>query len=65
MVWREYLGTLDEVDARVGRYNESLHEQAQISSKAYLIAALQIFKGIAEVNAVTIVAELGGTCSAP
>jgi len=59
VVWREYLGTLDEVDARVGRYNEALHEQAQTSSKAYLIAALQILKGIAEVNAVTLVAELG------
>ncbi|HET6344423.1 MAG TPA: IS110 family transposase, partial [Myxococcota bacterium] len=58
-VWREYLGTLDEVDARLGRYNEALHEQAQTSSKAYLIAALQILKGIAEVNAVTLVAELG------
>ena len=59
VVWREYLGTLDEVDARISRYNESLHEQAQTSAKAYLIAALQILKGIAEVNAVTLVAELG------
>lgn len=58
-VWREYLGTLDEVDARLGRYNQALHEQAQTSSKACLIAGLQILKGIAEVNAVTIVAELG------
>ena len=58
VVWREYLGTLDEVDARLGRYNEALHEQAQTSSQACLIAGLQILKGIAEVNAVTIVAEL-------
>ena len=23
VVWREFLGTLDEVDARIGRYNEA------------------------------------------
>jgi len=59
VVWREYLGTLDELHPRIDRYNEALHEQAQTSSKAYLIAALQILKEIAKVNAVTLVAELG------
>lgn len=58
-VWREYLTALDEIDARIARYNEVLAEQATDSSRAYLIAALQILKGVALVNAVTLVAELG------
>jgi len=33
-----------ELDARIDRYNEALHEQAQTSSKVYLIAALHILK---------------------
>ena len=59
IVWQEYLATLDEADARLARYNTALREQAAQSPKAYLIAALQILKGIADVTAVTIVAELG------
>ena len=59
VVWREYLAALDEIDARLARYNEALAAQAAESPKAYLIAALQILKGVALVNAVTLVAELG------
>jgi transposase len=59
IVWKEYLDTLNEVDARIARYNVALREQAAASPKAYLITALQMLKGLADVNSVTVVAELG------
>jgi len=59
LVWREYLAVLDESVARIARYNQALAEQAAESPKAYLIAALQILKGVSLTNAVTLVAELG------
>lgn len=58
-VWREYLDSLNEIDARIARFDAALKEQAAASDKAYLIAALQILKGVAELTAISLVAELG------
>ena len=59
VVWLEYLGTLDELEARVLRYNDAIVEQAGACEHSELIASLQILKGIATINAATLVAELG------
>src|SRR5215470_5749776 len=58
-VWEEYLGSLDEVEARLKRYAATMHEAAQTHPQMALIAALQMLKGVAELSAVTLVAEVG------
>src|SRR5215472_8082695 len=52
-VWEEYLGSLDEVEARLKRYAATMHEAAQTHPQMALIAALQMLKGVAELSAVS------------
>jgi transposase len=59
MVWQEYLGSLDELEARLKRYAAALQEAARASPQVELIGALQMLKGIAELTALTIVTEVG------
>lgn len=60
VVWEEYLrSSLDEVEAKLKRYAAAIHEAALTHPQLELMAALQMLKGVAELTAVTIVAEAG------
>ncbi|TDF87332.1 IS110 family transposase, partial [Paenibacillus piri] len=59
IVFQEYLHQLDELDERMKRFESEIHRQAEASSKAPVIQALQCFRGIAELTAVTLVIEIG------
>jgi transposase len=47
------------MDARINRLEEEIHAQATESSHAPVIQALQTLRGVAEITAVTLVAEVG------
>ncbi len=66
-VFREYLHALDEIAERIRRLDIALHDQAEASSRAPVIKALQTLRGVAEVTAVTLVAEVGefSRCQSP
>ena len=58
-VFQEYLHQLDEIDGRLKRLEAEIHLQATESEHAPVIQALQTMRGVAEVNAVMVVAEVG------
>lgn len=59
VVWAEYLHAIDEIGERVKRLEEEIHGQATESTRAPVIGALQTLRGVAEVTATTLVAEVG------
>ncbi|CAB3391264.1 IS110 family transposase [Kyrpidia spormannii] len=58
-VFQEYLHALDEIEGRIQRVEAAIHEQATQSDRAPVIQALQTLRGVAEVTAVSLVAEVG------
>ena len=58
-VFQEYLHQLNEIEGRLKRLKAEIHLQATGSKHAPVIQALQTMRGVAEVNAVTLVAEVG------
>jgi transposase len=58
-VFLEYLHHLDEISGRIKRLDQEIHEQATESSHAPVIQALQTMRGVAEVTATSLVAEIG------
>jgi transposase len=59
LVFQEYLHHLDEIEGRLKRLEEEIHIQATESEHAPVIQALQTLRGVAEVIATTLVAEIG------
>jgi len=59
VIFREYLYAIDEIVARVARLEAAIHHAATDSPHAPVIQALQTLRGVAEVTATTIVAEVG------
>jgi transposase len=58
-VFREYLHHLDEIEERVKRLEAEIHIQATESVNAPIIQALQTMRGVAELTATSLVAEIG------
>lgn len=56
---REELHALAEAEARLGRLEAAMVEQAAASALAELIAAYQALRGVEQVTAITLAAELG------
>lgn len=59
VVFQEYLHHLDEIDGRLQRLDAAIHLEATESERAPVIQALQALRGVAEVTATTLVAEIG------
>jgi transposase len=59
IVFQEYLHTLDEIDGRIQRLEQEIHNQATESVHAPVIQALQTLRGVAVITATTLVAEIG------
>ncbi|GMA64859.1 IS110 family transposase [Alicyclobacillus fastidiosus] len=59
MAFQEYLHQLDEIDGRIQRLEQEIHVQATDSFHAPVIQALQTLRGVAEVTATSLVAEIG------
>lgn len=59
LMFQEYLDALDQATARCGRLRDHIAELVPGWSLAWLVEALQHLRGIALINAVTIVAEIG------
>lgn len=58
-VFQEYLHQLDEISERIKRLEREIHTQATESIHAPVIQALQTLRGVAEITATTLVAEVG------
>ena len=58
-VFQEYLHHLDEIEERIKRIEAEIHIQATESVNAPLIQALQTLRGVAEITATSLVAEIG------
>jgi len=58
-VFDEYRQNIVEIEERIYRLESEIHKQAEESAHAPLIKALQTLRGIKEVSATTIVAEVG------
>jgi transposase len=56
---REGLAALAEAEARLGRLEAAMVEQAAESALADLVAAYQALRGVEQVTAITLTAELG------
>lgn len=59
VVYQEYLHHLDEIEGRIKRLETAIHLEATESERAPVIQALQTLKGVAEVIATSLVAEIG------
>ncbi len=59
IVFQEYLHHLDEIAGRIERLEQEIHLQATESSHAPVIQALQTLRGVAEITATSLVAEIG------
>jgi transposase len=59
ITFQEYLHTIDEIAGRIERLEQEIHEQAVQSHHAPVIRALQALRGVAEVAATSLVAEIG------
>jgi len=59
VVFADYLGEVTAAGERIKRLETALHQCAQNSSQVAVIRALQAFRGIGFLSAVTIVAEAG------
>jgi transposase len=55
----EYRLNIEEIEGRIERLESEIHEQAEKSVHAPVIKALETFRGIKEIAAVTVVAEVG------
>ncbi|WP_377916430.1 IS110 family transposase [Bacillus songklensis] len=58
IVFQEYLHAIKEIEDRMKRIEAEIHQEAIHSEHAPAIQALQTLRGIAEVTAVTLVAEI-------
>jgi transposase len=58
-VLEDYLKTVEDLAERVERLSEGMEELAQQTTLAPLVKALQAFRGVSVVSAVTIAAEVG------
>lgn len=58
-VLEDYLKTVEDLAERVLRLTETLEELVQTTTLAPLVKALQAFRGVSVVSAVTIAAEVG------
>ena len=59
ITFQEYLHKLDEAELSLQRLEAEIHNQATESPKAPLIQALQSLRGVAEITATSLVAEIG------
>lgn len=59
IVFQEYLHAIYEIEDRMKRLEAQIHEEALQSEHAPVIQALQTLRGVAEITAVTLVAEIG------
>jgi transposase len=59
VVFNEYLRDIERIEEAVKRLEGEIHEQSQGSVHAPVIKALQVLRGIKEVAAATIAAEVG------
>lgn len=59
VTFQEYLHAINEIESRIQRLETEIHVQATQSVHAPVIQALQALRGIAEVSATTLVAEIG------
>jgi transposase len=59
IVFQEYLHHLDELNQRMDRLENEIHQQATNGPHAPLIQSLQTLRGVAEITATGIVAEVG------
>ncbi|MEW9672718.1 IS110 family transposase [Ammoniphilus sp. 3BR4] len=59
LVFQEYLHHLDEIEQRLKRLEAEIHTQATDSVHAPMIQALQTLRGVAELTATSLVAEIG------
>lgn len=59
LVFQEYLHHLDEISGRIVRLEQEIHIQATQSTHAPVIQALQTLRGVAEIIATSLVAEIG------
>ena len=59
ITFQEYSHQIDEIKERIKRLEQEMHDQATESSHAPVIQALQTLRGVAEVTAITLVAEVG------
>lgn len=57
--FQEYLHAIDEIEGRIKRLEAEIHVQATESVHAPVIQALQVLRGVAEVTAASMVAEVG------
>jgi transposase len=58
-VFQEYLHHLDEIEQRLKRIETEIHTQATESVHAPVIQALQTLRGVAEITATGLLAEIG------
>ncbi|MGR9048261.1 IS110 family transposase [Halobacillus faecis] len=58
-VFQEYYHHLQEIEQRIKRFEEEIHIQAAEGIHAPTIQALQSLRGIAQITAVSLVAEIG------
>lgn len=59
LVFQEYLHAIDEIEGRIARLDAEIHKAGTESVHAPVIQALQTLRGVAEVTAATVVAEVG------
>lgn len=59
VTFQEYLHTINEIELRIQRLETEIHEFAENSPQKPLIRALQTLRGVKEITAVTLVAEIG------
>jgi len=59
ITFQEYWHAIDEIEERIKRLESEIHAQATDSGHAPVIQALQTLRGVAEVTAVSLVAEVG------
>lgn len=59
VVFQEYLHHIDEIEGRLSRLEAAIHLEATESERAPVIQALQTLRGVAEVVATSLVAEVG------
>lgn len=59
ITFQEYLHAIEEIELRIQRLESVIHEFATSSPQTPLIKALQTLRGVKEVTAVTLVAEIG------
>ncbi len=59
ITFQEYWHQIDEIQERIKRLEQEMHAQATDSPHAPVIQALQTLRGVAEVTAISLVAEVG------